>query len=90
MIKKILLGLLIALFILGGSLVILRQNRLNREEAEKQNALQQRMIPLLQEKRKLQDQNAQLQRQIDGKMKETATVQFLFTDLNEQLYAGLQ
>lgn len=86
MIRKIILVLLVILLILGGSLVILRQNRINREETEKQNALQQQMIPLLQEKRKLQDKNAQLQRQLDGKMQETATVQFLFTDLNEQLY----
>lgn len=86
MIKKILLGLLIAVFIIGGSVVILRQNRINRAETERQNALQQRMIPLLQEKRKLQDANAQLQRQYDGKMMETATVQFVFTDLSEALY----
>ena len=86
MIRKILLVLLVVLLILGGSLVILRQNQINRAETEKQNALQQQMIPLLQEKRKLQDKNAQLQRQLDGKMQETATVQFLFTDLNEQLY----
>ena len=39
MIRKILLVVLVVMLILGGSLVILRQNRLNRAETERQNAL---------------------------------------------------
>ena len=86
MIKKVLLALIMALIIGAGAILVwMQRTELRKTEAKKQE-LQQIMIPLQQEKRAMLDEMSRLQKQVDGKKLETATLELLFSSLNERLY----
>ena len=86
MIKKVLFALLAVVTIGAGAILVLVQRKELQESAVKQQEIQQMMIPLQQEKRAMLDEMSRLQRQVDGKKQETATMELLFSNLDECLY----
>ena len=84
--KKIVAIVLLLALLGGGGFLIMKQRSVRQQEAARQQEIQRQMIPLQQEKRALLDQMQQLQRQYDGKMAQQATMQFVFTQLDERLY----
>lgn len=86
MIKRILLLLLLLAIAGVGGKVIYDQWQIKMEQQAIQQEIQRQMVPLQQQKRSLMDELQQLQKQYDGKMAETATVQFVFSQLDERLY----
>ena len=84
--KKIVAIVLLLALLGGGGFLIMKQRSVRQQEMARQQEIQRQMIPLQQEKRALLDQMQQLQRQYDGKMAQQATMQFVFTQLDERLY----
>ena len=86
MIKKVIIAVVLLIGIGAGSILIYKGWRQNQEIRLREEEVRQQLIPIQQEKRALLDQLTGLQRQYDGKMKETATIQFVFSQLDSVLY----
>lgn len=86
MIKRFLLTLVLLVLIGAGSVLIYRGWQNNRIIQQKEEETRQQLIPFQQKKRALLDQMNALQKQYEGKMKETATVQFVCSQLDSALY----
>ena len=86
MVKRILIILLMLIIAGGGAFVINKQWQTRLAHQAEQQEIQRQMVPLQQEKRALMDQMVQLEKQLNGKMSEPATVQILFSQLDERLY----
>ncbi|MBR1711081.1 MAG: hypothetical protein IJ719_20015 [Clostridia bacterium] len=83
---SVVLVLLLVIAISIGGYFILRQRQIQRADEAARLAIQRKMVPLQQQKRAILDQMNLLQREYEGKLAETATIQLVFSDLDERLY----